>query len=341
MMNNVLRDGFVRQSARRARWGLVAMAAVLCVGPLPFVNAQQATRYPEKPVKWVVPYSAGASNDTVARILGARLSQMWDQPVIIENRAGAGGTIGATAVAKSEPDGYTLLMTNPGSNVNAFALRAQSPYQEQDFVHIAQLGWAPIVLVTGADSKMQSVSDVVKFAKSNPAQLTAGSSGIAGSSHLALELFKLKSGTDIRHIPYKGAANAVNDLVGGQIDMVFVTPASVSSLVQAGKVKQIGVASNERIAISPDTPTMAEQGVDGFNMKIWFGVSARAGTPDAVVQRINQDLIKALEDPQTRSRIEALGLQIETTSPATFAKIISDDIALTRDIATTANIPVN
>ena len=324
-----------------ARLSSVSIATALCVGLLGAANAQQAGSYPDKPVKWVVPYSAGASNDTVARILGARLSQMWDQPVIIENRAGAGGTIGATAVAKSDPDGYTLLMTNPGSNVNAFALRAQAPYREQDFVHVAQLGWAPIVLVVNANNKTQSVSDLVANAKRNPGQLTAGSSGIAGSSHLALELFKLKSGTDIRHIPYKGAANAVNDLVGGQIDMVFVTPASVSSLVQAGKVKQIGVASNERIEISPDTPTMAEQGVEGFNMKIWFGVSAKAGTPDAVVQKINQDLIKALEDPQTRSRIEALGLQIETTNPAVFAKIIADDIALTRDIAASANIPVN
>lgn len=330
-----------RWSDRLGQWKAVTVAAALCAGLSMTASAQQAVSYPDKPVKWVVPYSAGASNDTVARVLGARLSQMWGQPVIVENRAGAGGTIGATAVAKSDPDGYTLLMTNPGSNVNAFALRTQAPYREQDFVHIAQLGWAPIVLVTSADNKSQSVRDLVKLAKSNPGQLTAGSSGIAGSSHLALELFKLKSGTDIRHIPYKGAANAINDLVGGQIDMVFVTPASVSSLVQAGKVKQLGVASNERIVISPDTPTMAEQGVDGFNMKIWFGVSAKAGTPDAIIQKINQDMIKALEDPQTRARIEALGLQIETTTPAAFTKIIADDIALTRDIAASADIPVN
>lgn len=315
-----------------------AVAAGLLISTA--VMAQGADDYPSKGVKWVVPYSAGASNDTVARIMAAKLSQMWNQPVIIENKAGAGGTIGATAVAKAEPDGYTLLMTNPGSNVNAFALRTSSPYAAQDFTHVGQLGWAPIVLATRADFPAASVSDLVKLAKAKPGDLTAGSSGIAGSSHLALELFKLRSGTDIRHIPYKGAANAINDLVGGQIDMVFVTPASISSLVQAGKVKQLGVAGEKRLTNAPNVPTMQEQGVDGFNMKIWFGVSVPAGTPGAVVRKLNRDLIAALEDPEVRQRIETLGLQIDTTGPEDFAKIIADDIGRTRDIARTANIPI-
>lgn len=329
--------------ARLVGFGVLAMFSVLLTTPLvasPTSSAQSkdSVAYPTQPVKWVVPYSAGASNDSVARILASKLTQMWNQPVIIENRAGAGGTIGAAQVAKATPDGYTLLMTNPGSNVNAFALRAQNSYAQEDFVHVAQLGWAPIILVTRPDFAAGSIRDLVRLAKEKPDSLTAGSSGIGGSSHLALELFKLKSGTEIRHIPYKGAANAVNDLVGGQIDMVFVTPASVSSLLQAGKLKVLGVASENRIAASPEIPTMREQNVPDFNMKIWFGVSAPAGTPRPVVEKLNQDLRRALEDAQVRGQIEALGLQIDPSSPEAFANVISQDIAQTREIAASAGI---
>lgn len=319
----------------------VSVVSVMSAPSLAAGTGAAETTYPQQAVKWVVPYSAGASNDSVARILAAKLTQMWDQPVIIENKAGAGGTIGAAQVAKAPADGYTLLMTNPGSNVNAFALRESNSYAEDDFTHVGQLGWAPIILVTRSDFKADSVKDVVRMAKERPDSLTAGSSGIGGSSHLALELFKLKSGTDIRHIPYKGAANAINDLVGGQIDMVFVTPASVSSLVQAGKLKVLGVASPQRITSAPQVPTMTEQEVPGFNMKIWFGVSVPAGTPEAIVSQINQSMQTALQDPQVRTQIEQLGLQIETSSPQAFAQIIKEDIALTREIAATAGIKAN
>ncbi|WP_159078812.1 Bug family tripartite tricarboxylate transporter substrate binding protein [Orrella marina] len=294
--------------------------------------------YPNQAVKWVVPYSAGASNDSVARILAAKLTQMWNQPVIIENKAGAGGTIGAAQAAKAPADGYTLLMTNPGSNVNAFALRESNSYAQEDFKHVGQLGWAPIVLVTRSDFASDSVKGLVSLAKEKPGSLTAGSSGIGGSSHLALELFKLKSGTDVLHVPYKGAANAINDLVGGQIDMVFVTPASVSSLVQSGKLKVLGVASEQRIESAPDVPTMQEQDVPGFNMKIWFGVSVPAGTPDSIVNRVNQDMRAAVQDPQVKAQIESLGLQIETSSPQAFAQTIERDIAVTKNIAVNAGI---
>jgi len=307
----------------------------------PAAKAADAAQYPDKTVKWVVPYSAGASNDSVARLLASKLGQMWGQPVIIDNKAGAGGTIGAATVAKSPADGYTLLMTNPGSNVNAFALREKPPYKEEDFVHVAQLGWAPIVLVTRPDLPQQSVREIVEYARNNPGKMTAGSSGIGGSSHLALELFKLKSGTDIQHIPYKGAANAVNDLVAGLIDMVFVTPASVSSLTQAGKLKIIGVASDQRLAQSPDIPTMKDEGVEDFQMKIWFGVSAPAGTSQEIIDKLNKDLRAAVEDPQVKAQIENLGLQIETSSPDEFARIIAEDITQTREIAKHANIPLN
>lgn len=296
--------------------------------------------YPNQAVKWIVPYSAGASNDSVARILAARLTQMWNQPVIIENKAGAGGTIGAAQAARAPADGYTLLMTNPGSSVNAFALRESNSYAQEDFKHVGQLGWAPIVLVTRSDFAGDSVKDLVALAKQEPGSLAAGSSGIGGSSHLALELFKLKSGTEILHVPYKGAANAINDLVGGQIDMVFVTPASVSSLVQSGKLKMLGVASEQRIDSAPEVPTMQEQDVPGFNMKIWFGISVPAATPDSIVNRLNQDMRVAVQNPQVKAQIEALGLQLEASSPQAFAQTIERDIALTRDIAAAAGITV-
>lgn len=296
--------------------------------------------YPVKAVRWIVPYPAGASNDVVARLLAQKLAQKWGQAVVIENRSGAGGTIGANVAAKADPDGYTMLMANPGSNAINFVLRADTPYTDRDFAHVILLGWAPIMLSTSAKFPAASVREIIAMAKANPGELTGGSSGTGGSSHLALELFKLLAGVDIRHIPYKGAAPAINDLTGGQISMIFTTPASVHTLLQAGRLKAIAVAGEKRLPSYPDMPTMAEQGLKGFDDKIWFGVSVPAGTPRFIILKINRDLQQVLLLPDVRARFTALGLEPDGGSPEHFSTAIKEDTERVRELIKRANISI-
>ena len=291
----------------------------------PAVPGARQSVYPSRAVRWIIPYPAGASNDVVARLLAQKLSQIWEQPVVVENRSGAGGTIGANLVAKAEPDGYTLLMANPGSNVTNFALGIDMPYAARDFAHVILLGWAPIMLSVNGNFPAQTLAELVAMARAEPGKLTGGSSGTGGSSHLALELFKLTAGVDIRHVPYKGAAPAVNDLAGGQISMVFTTPASVHALLQAGRLRALAVAGDRRISGYPDVPAAAESGLGAFDDKIWFGVSVPAGTPAEIIARINHDLGQVMQAPEIRQRLAALGLEPATSTPHEFADIIRED----------------
>jgi tripartite-type tricarboxylate transporter receptor subunit TctC len=297
--------------------------------------------YPSKPVRWVVPYSAGASNDVVARMVAQKLSVKWGHAVVVENRAGAGGTIGTNIVAKAEPDGYTLLMSNPGSNAINFAFNAQSPYEPTDFTHIILLGSAPLMLSTNVNFPASNLQELLALARAKPGQLTGGSSGNGGSSHLALELFKLSANVDIRHIPYKGAAPAINDLAGGQISMVFTTPASVHALLEAGKFKAIAISATTRNPSFPDVPTMAEQGLSDFNDRIWFGVSAPAGTPRTVVMKINQDLNDVIRSPDIQAKFKSLGLDVDGGSPEYFSQEIARDIERLSQLIKKSNIETN
>ena len=297
--------------------------------------------YPVRAVRWIIPYPAGASNDVVARLLAQKLTQIWDQPVVVENRSGAGGTIGANLVAKAEPDGYTLLMANPGSNVTNFALGIETPYAARDFAHVILLGWAPIMLSVNGNFPARTLGELVAMAKAEPGKLTGGSSGTGGSSHMALELFKLTAGVDIRHVPYKGAAPAVNDLAGGQISMVFTTPASVHALLQAGKLKALAVAGDRRISGYPEIPAASESGLGAFDDRIWFGVSVPAGTPADIIDRINHDLAQAMQAPDIRERLAALGLEPATSTPQEFADIIREDTERMQTLIRAGKISAN
>ena len=297
-----------------------------------------AQDYPNKPVRWVVPYSAGASNDVVARLLAQKLSQKWGQPVVIENRAGAGGAIGASMVANALPDGYTLLMTNPGSNAIQHVLNHNASYSNEDFIHVILLGSAPLMLSVRQDFPATSVNELIAIAKATPGLLTGGSSGAGGSSHFALELFNLSAGVEIRHIPYKGAAPAVSDVVGRQITLIFTTPASIFALLEANKLKMLGVSSATRLAAFPNVPTMIEQGVRDFNDKIWFGASVPAATPPNIVIKLNHDLQDILQMQDIKERFIALGLETEGGSPEKFTQLIQADIKRLRQLVKTANI---
>ncbi len=297
-----------------------------------------AQDFPVKPVRWIIPYSAGASNDVVARLLAQQLSQKWGQPIVIENRAGAGGTIGASVVAHAAGDGYTLLMTNPGSNAIQYVLNQHSTYSNRDFAHIILLGSAPLMLSTRKDFSASTVNQLIALAKASPGALTGGSSGSGGSSHFALELFNRAASIEIRHIPYKGAAPAVADVVGGQISLIFTTPASIFALLEANKLKVLGVSSQSRLAAFPDIPTMAEQGVRDFNEKIWFGVSAPVATPHSIVNKLNLDFNEILKRTDIKQRFTALGLEIDGGSPEYFSSVINTDIERLSQLVKVTNI---
>lgn len=301
-------------------------------------SANAAAAYPARVVRWVVPYPPGASNDVVARLLAHKLMQTWGQQIVIDNRGGAGGMLGADIVAKAMPDGYTLLLANPGSNAINFALRVKTPYKKEDFAPVSLLGWSPIMLVTSAGFAAGNIKDVIAMARAKPGQLTGGSSGTGGSSHLALELFKMLAGVDILHVAYKGAAPAISDILGGQVSLIFTTPVTAAPLVQAGKLKVLAVAGSQRLSIYPDIPTSAEQGLAGFDVLIWFGVSAPAGIPQRVLLKLNRDLQHTLQAPDVRERFATLGLEPRGSTPERFAALIDEDIERLRKVVKAANV---
>ncbi|MGH8617942.1 MAG: Bug family tripartite tricarboxylate transporter substrate binding protein [Burkholderiales bacterium] len=297
-----------------------------------------AGEFPQRVVRWVVPFAPGASNDIVARLVGQKLADRWGQQVVIDNRGGAGGIIGGEIVARATPDGYTLLMANPSSNAINFAMRAKSPYAQSDFDPVVLLGWSPIMIVTTASLPANNMKELVALAKAKPGQLSAGSSGPGGSSHLALELFKLRTGTDIVHVPYKGAAPVFTDMLGGQIQLMFTTSASAQSLIAAGKLKTLGVAGSKRLAIFPDVPSTTEQGLSRFDVPIWFGIAVPARTPQPIVTKINQDANAVLKLPEVRERFAQLGLEPQGGTPVQFAAFIKEDIARWTEVVKTGNI---
>jgi tripartite-type tricarboxylate transporter receptor subunit TctC len=316
----------------------VAGIAMALAAALACAQTGKAADYPTRSVRWVVPYPPGASNDVVARLLAQKLTEAWGQQVVTDNRGGAGGLLGADIVAKATPDGYTLLMTNPGSNAINFALRTRTPYKPGDFASVSLLGWSPIMLVTSATFPAATMKELIAMAKAKPGTLSGGSSGPGGSSHLALELFKLLTGTDILHVPYKGAAPAITDMIGGQVSMIFTTPVTAEPLIKAGKLKTLAVAGNKRLAIHPEVPTTAEQGLAGYDVNIWFGVSAPAGTPRSLILKLNGDMRRTIALPDVKERFASLGLEPHTSTPEEFDKVIREDIERWTRVVKAANI---
>jgi len=316
----------------------ISGAAMALIAAMAWGQSTKPADYPARSVRWVVPYPPGASNDVVARLLAQKLTEAWGQQVVTDNRGGAGGLLGADIVAKATPDGYTLLMTNPGSNAINFALRTRTPYKPGDFASVSLLGWSPIMLVTSATFPAATMKELIAMAKTKPGTLSGGSSGPGGSSHLALELFKLLTGTDILHVPYKGAAPAITDMIGGQVSMIFTTPVTAQPLIKAGKLKALAVAGNKRLAILPDVPSTAEQGLAGYDVNIWFGVSAPAGTPRPLILKLNEEMRRAIALPDVKERFASLGLEPQTSTPEEFDSVIREDIERWTRVVKAANI---
>ena len=318
--------------------GLAAFAVSLLAL---FSVALSAQDYPVKPVRVVVPYVAGGNADIWARTLGQKLTEAFKQPFVIENRPGANGGIGAEFVARSAPDGYTLLATASGPIVVNPVLYAKVPYDPvKDFAPVAQCVLFQYVLVTLAAAPYKSIGDLVSAARANPGALAYGSTGIGGGNHLAGELFALGAGAKLTHVPYKGSAAALADLLGGQLGFMFDTVITSVPYIRSGRLRAYAVSGAKRASALPEVPTMQQAGMKDFDISQWQGVLAPAGTPRAIVERLNGEIVKAMHAPDVRERIVTQGgSEIVTGSVEDFGHLIKNELQQYAKLIREANIP--
>jgi tripartite-type tricarboxylate transporter receptor subunit TctC len=302
------------------------IAALVCVASLA-VTAARADTYPSKPVKFVVPQAPGGATDVFARYVGKKLSEKWGEPVVVENRAGAAGVVGTDAVAKSAPDGYTLLVTYAGSQAVNQSLYAKLPFDSvKDFETVATVARTPFFLVTAAHAPFQDFHDFIAQAKSKPGAITYASSGNGSINHLMGESLKTEAHVDLLHIPYKAIAAAMADVIGGQVNCAFAAvPASIG-LIRGGKLRALAVSSTQRNPAAPDVPTIAESGYPGFDIDPWWGILAPAGTPRAIVDKVNADVAEVLRAPETEAFLRNQGADALVTTPSAFHELLVEDV---------------
>ena len=300
---------------------LLAIALVFSAG------ATLAQSYPNKAVRVIVPFPAGGSTDIVGRTVAQKLSELWGQPVVVDNRAGGGTVIGTDIVAKAPPDGYTLLVTPAPFTINP-SLLAKLPYDPlADFAPITLINTTPLVVVVNPGVPARSVKDLIALAKARPGQLNFGSSGTGGSNHLAGELFNAMAGVKIVHIPYKGNAPALIDLAGGHVDLIFNGLTSALPLIKGGKLRALAVTSLQRSAALPDAPTLDEVALKGFVAVAWNGFGAPANTPRDVIAKINTDVIRIVSSPELKERLKAEGSDPVGSTTGQYAAFLRDEIA--------------
>lgn len=296
-----------------------------------------AQDWPQKPVRVVVAFSPGGVTDIIARTLGAKLSELWGQSVVVENRPGAGGSIGAMAVVKSPADGYTLLVHSSGYAINA-ALNPALPYDpRKDLVDVAPLGSQPMVLVVSPASGIRSVQELIAAARAKPGELAYGSSGIGSGAHMNGEKFRIATGVALIHVPYKGGADAINDTIAQRLGFTFNTVTLALPHIREGRLRALGVSSAQRSTLLPDVPTIAES-VPGFEFSFWNGLWAPAGTPSPVVERIARDVARAAAQPDMRERLANLGAEWLDMTPAEFSRFVQGEIEDARRIGKAASI---
>jgi tripartite-type tricarboxylate transporter receptor subunit TctC len=297
-------------------------AATLVAAPV-----AMAQTYPTKPVKLVVPFPPGGSLDITGRLLAQKLTEAWGQPVVVENKPGAGGNIGADLVAKSAPDGYTILLGALSTHAVNPSLYAKMPYDAaKDFAPITLIAITPNVLVVNAASPVNNAREFIAYAKANPGKLSFGSGSNGSAGHLAGELFKVETGTDAVHVPFKGGAPATQALLAGDTQFMFDNLANAMAQVKAGKLKALAVTTAKRSPLVPELPTMAEAGLPGFDISTWYGLFAPAGTPPAIVAKWNADVTKILNSPEVRTRLIADGAEPAPNTPEQFAQMIASEL---------------
>jgi tripartite-type tricarboxylate transporter receptor subunit TctC len=305
----------------------IAAATLLVWLPAGTVVAQSASAYPSRPVKLVIPFPPGGPLDIIGRLIAQKASEDWGQSVVVDNRPGAGGNIGADLVAKSPPDGYTILMGALSTHAVNPSLYAKMPYDAvKDFAPISLVAITPNVLVVNASLPVNSAKEFVAYAKANSGKLSFGSGSNGSAGHLAGELFKVDTKTDIVHVPYKGGAPATQALLAGDTQFMFDNLANAMPQVKAGKLKALAVTTAERSKLAPELPTMAEAGLPGFDISTWFGLFAPAGTPKDVIAKWNAEVVKILNSPDMRERLTAQGAEPAATTPEQFAAFIQSEI---------------
>ena len=323
------------QPTKRTLMRATAGALLLLAAPLSMAQA-----WPARPIRLVVPFPPGGLIDNMARLVGSRLSQELGQPVVIDNKPGAGGNVGAAEAARATADGYTLLMASPALTISP-AIYKKLPYQPSQLAPVALLGRVPNVLLVNPASGIGKVQDLVSRAKAKPGQLNYASNGNGTSLHLSAELFKRRSETFITHVPYRGAAAAITALLSGEVDMMFDNLPSAIGQIQAGKLRALAVTTAQRSSALPDVPTLAEAGMDGFNVSAWFGVAAPAGLPAPVATRLADALQKVVQQPEVAAAMQRQGADPAFMDAASAAAALNADAAQWKQVAAFAKIQLD
>lgn len=323
------------QPTKRTLMRATAGALLLLAAPLSMAQA-----WPTRPIRLVVPFPPGGLIDNMARLVGSRLSQELGQPVVIDNKPGAGGNVGAAEVARAPADGYTLLMASPALTISP-AIYKNLPYQPSQLAPVALLGRVPNVLLVNPASGIGKVQDLVGRAKAKPGQLNYASNGNGTSLHLSAELFKRRSETFITHVPYRGAAAAITALLSGEVDMMFDNLPSAIGQIQAGKLRALAVTTAQRSTALPDVPTLAEAGMEGFNVSAWFGVAAPAGLPAPVATRLADALQKVVQQPEVAVAMQRQGADPAFMDAASAAAALNTDAAQWKQVAAFAKIQLD
>ena len=307
---------------------LRSLAAVLGVVLLAFSTSASAQQYPNRPIRFVVPFAPGGSTDTLARTIGQKLTDALQQQVVVDNRSGANGNIGMEIVAHAAPDGYTILLGYIANLGIGPGLYAKLPFDPvRDYAPITQVASSPNILAVHPSLPVRSFQEMIAYAKANPRKLNFASSGIGSIGHLTGELLNRSAGVDMVHVPYKGSGQAVIDLLGGQVQMMFSGMSSVMQHIKAGKLHALAVTGAQRSPAVPDVPTIAESGFPGFEATAWYGVLATARTPKTIVNRLHDEIVRALALPDVKERLNNVGFELVGGTPDEFAAFIKSEIA--------------
>ena len=305
------------------------------------VSLAVAQEFPERTVRIVVPYPPGGFNDTLARVVGERLSKTWNQPVVVENRPGGNTTLGNNLVAKSPPDGYTILITPLPFSALPGLYGPQLPYDAlKDFSPLVLAGNTQNVLTVRNDLPVNNVGELLDYARKNPGKLNYGSTGSGSSNHLSMELLMRMTDTKMTHIPYKGSAPATMAILAGEIDVLFDNIPNSLPQLKAGKMKPIAVTGTQRSVLFPSVPTVAESGVPGYEVNVWFGMQLPGGTPNPLVERMNRDIVRVLKEPDIIKRFREQGVEVIASSPAAFSQLVQSEVVKWTQVIRDANIKV-
>jgi len=318
------------------RAGALLAAALVLASPV-----ARAQTYPSKQITLIIPFAPGGSNDIVGRAIGKKLSEAWGQPVVVENRGGGGTIIGTTAVATAPPDGYTLLLVSPTFTINP-AVRKNMPFDTvKDFTPVAFIARAPLLVTTSTKLPVKSAGELFALARSKPGQITYASAGMGSINQISTEQIALSAGVKLMHVPYKGGAPALNDLVGGHVDMFVSSVPQALQLVRSGQVKTLAVTSNRRSALLPDVPTLAESGQSDAELGTWWGIVGPAGMPADIVNALNKEIAKMLASPELGIFFANEGAESETMTPQQFGDMMRNETARWTKVAREANVSID